>query len=66
MLRLYKVTLSTLLRILFGPGCRFTPTCSVYAAEAVEKHGILKGTWLAVKRLSRCHPWTETQHDPVP
>ena len=49
-----------------GPKCRFTPTCSQYAIEALKKHGLLKGTWLAVKRISRCHPWGGHGYDPVP
>ena len=46
--------------------CRFTPTCSQYAAEAVTKHGPFKGGWLALKRLGRCHPWGGSGYDPVP
>ena len=51
------------------PSCRFIPTCSQYALEALEKYGALKGTWLALKRLSRCHPFHRGEHDfydPVP
>ena len=48
------------------PSCRFTPTCSVYALEALRKHGPWKGTWLAVRRLLRCHPWGGHGYDPVP
>ena len=50
----------------FGPSCRFTPTCSDYAIKAINQHGILKGLWLALRRLGRCHPWHEGGHDPVP
>jgi hypothetical protein len=66
--RLYRWTLSPALGALFGPmgGCRFTPTCSVYAAEAVRAHGAVAGSWLATKRLCRCHPWGDCGHDPVP
>jgi putative membrane protein insertion efficiency factor len=66
-LRLYHCTLSPLLTTLCGPhsGCRFTPTCSVYAVEAVQKHGALTGSWLAAKRVCRCHPWGDCGHDPV-
>lgn len=46
--------------------CRFTPTCSTYAVRAVEKHGPLKGGWLALKRIIRCNPWGGHGHDPVP
>ncbi|MCO5235796.1 MAG: membrane protein insertion efficiency factor YidD [Chitinophagaceae bacterium] len=49
-----------------GPKCRFTPTCSQYALEAIKKYGIFKGGWLALKRISRCHPWGGHGHDPVP
>jgi uncharacterized protein len=46
--------------------CRYTPTCSQYAIEALRKHGPLKGGWLAIKRIGRCHPWGGHGHDPVP
>ena len=48
------------------PSCRFTPTCSQYAIEALRKHGPLRGTWLAVRRILRCHPWGCSGYDPVP
>ena len=48
------------------PSCRFTPTCSEYARQAIAKHGPFKGLWLALKRLSRCHPWGGSGYDPVP
>lgn len=51
---------------MFPPSCRFTPTCSQYALEALRRHGPFKGTWLTIKRLSRCHPWGGSGYDPVP
>jgi putative membrane protein insertion efficiency factor len=49
-----------------GPKCRFTPTCSQYSIEALKKHGILKGSWLSLKRISKCHPGGASGYDPVP
>ena len=46
--------------------CRYTPTCSEYAVQALKKHGALKGAWLTVKRICRCHPWGGSGYDPVP
>ena len=67
-LRLYRVVLSPAKTFLFGPAghCRFTPTCSAYALEAVCAHGAVKGSWLALRRICRCHPWGGCGHDPVP
>ena len=59
---LYQWTLSPF----FGQQCRFTPTCSHYAIEALKTHGAAKGLLLTVKRVSRCHPWQAGGHDPVP
>ena len=61
-IKLYQILLSPLI----GPSCRFTPTCSNYAIEAINKHGPFRGLWLAVKRISKCHPWGDSGHDPVP
>ena len=51
---------------LFPPVCRFTPSCSHYAIEAITKHGPVKGLWLAIKRILRCNPWGGSGYDPVP
>ena len=61
-IKLYQILLSPLI----GPSCRFTPTCSNYAIEAINKHGPFKGFWLAIKRISKCHPWGDSGNDPVP
>lgn len=49
-----------------GSNCRFNPTCSNYAIQSIQTHGALKGTWLAIKRIGRCHPWADGGNDPVP
>ena len=51
---------------MFPPCCRFTPTCSAYAIEALQKHGALRGAWLALRRILRCPPWGGSGYDPVP
>jgi uncharacterized protein len=68
MVRVYRVTLCPAKSFLFGPfaHCRFTPSCSKYALEAIRTHGAAGGSWLAAKRICRCHPWGECGHDPVP
>ena len=60
--RLYQLIFSPWI----PPSCRYTPTCSHYAVEALKKHGALKGMWLSIKRVSRCHPWGGEGYDPVP
>ncbi len=63
LVRLYQAGISPW----FPPSCRYTPTCSQYAVEALQKYGFFKGSWLAIKRIGRCHPFSSTHgHDPVP
>jgi hypothetical protein len=66
--RLYRWVISPAKIFVFGPlgQCRFTPSCSVYALEAVTQHGALKGSWLGLRRMCRCHPWGGCGDDPVP
>ncbi len=62
LINLYRYAISPML----GRNCRFVPSCSEYAVEALERHGAGKGLWLAVRRLGRCHPWHPGGYDPVP
>jgi len=62
LIRGYRYSLSPFL----GASCRFHPSCSAYALEAIERHGALRGVWIAVRRLIRCHPWNPGGYDPVP
>lgn len=62
LIRFYQYAISPLL----PPRCRFRPTCSQYAVLAVKKYGVVKGSWLALKRISRCHPWGGCGDDPLP
>ena len=61
-IKIYQIIISPLL----GPSCRFTPTCSQYAVEAIQKYGPFKGSWLSFKRILKCHPWGGSGYDPVP
>ena len=62
MIRAYQIVISPIL----PASCRFTPTCSNYALTSVERFGVFRGGWLAVKRVGRCHPWNPGGNDPVP
>lgn len=62
LVQLYRIAISPWL----GANCRFEPTCSEYALEALRTHGAFVGSWLAAKRIGRCHPWGGTGYDPVP
>lgn len=61
-IRFYRYVISPWL----GPSCRFTPSCSLYAQQAIVEHGPMRGSYLAARRLCRCHPWHPGGHDPVP
>jgi putative membrane protein insertion efficiency factor len=61
-IKIYQILISPL----FPSSCRYTPTCSHYTLEALKKYGLLKGIWLGIKRISRCHPWGGSGYDPVP
>ena len=61
-IRLWQKTFSAVL----PPSCRFSPSCSAYAIEALQRHGPVRGSWLAVRRIGRCHPWGPSGYDPVP
>jgi putative membrane protein insertion efficiency factor len=62
LIKIYQLLISPL----FPSSCRYSPTCSHYTLEALKKYGILKGSWLGIKRISRCHPWGGGGYDPVP
>lgn len=62
MIRIYQRTLSRIL----PPSCRFEPSCSDYGIQAIDRHGLLRGSWMTAKRISRCHPFNPGGYDPVP
>jgi len=64
-LELIKMYQSTISQVT-PSSCRFSPTCSNYASEAIQRYGLIKGNWLTTKRLARCNPWTPSGYDPVP
>ena len=61
-IKIYQILISPL----FPSSCRFAPTCSQYSLEALRKYGLFKGGWLGIKRISKCHPWGGSGHDPLP
>jgi len=62
LIKIYQLLISPL----FPSSCRYNPTCSHYTLEALKKYGLLKGGWLGIKRISRCHPWGGSGYDPIP
>ena len=66
LLALHKRVLSPLLHVFIATQCRYLPTCSEYAYVAVVRHGWMRGGWMALRRIGRCHPFSEGGHDPVP
>jgi len=68
LIKIYQKTFSPdhgILSFFVGGACRFHPTCSQYTYEAIEKYGILKGVWMGIKRISKCHPWNDGGYDPI-
>jgi putative membrane protein insertion efficiency factor len=62
LIKIYRYAISPYL----APSCRYTPTCSSYAIEAIQRFGVIRGSWMAMRRIGRCHPWHEAGYDPVP
>lgn len=62
LVKAYQFMISPML----GPSCRYTPTCSEYAVQALTRYGAIKGLWLSIKRVGRCHPWHDGGYDPLP
>lgn len=65
-LALFLIKIYQILTVNTPPSCRYYPSCSNYAMEAIEKYGLIKGGWMSVKRIARCHPWAPGGYDPVP